>query len=68
MDERGGTVGERIRTWRKSHGLTQAELARYLDVDAISISRWERGAQQPPEGMLDLALRELERRLKAEAS
>lgn len=40
-------VGDRIRFFRKSHSLTQAELAERSDVDDITISRLETGARAP---------------------
>ena len=33
--------------FRKNYGMTQKDLARLLDVDSMSISRWERGLQSP---------------------
>lgn len=40
-------TGEEIRTRRQQAGLSQVELARLLDVDVGTVSRWERGAMQP---------------------
>jgi transcriptional regulator with XRE-family HTH domain len=36
---------DELKRRRKRLGLSQAQLARYLDVDVMTISRWERGAQ-----------------------
>ncbi|AXI49367.1 hypothetical protein C1J03_25020 (plasmid) [Sulfitobacter sp. SK012] len=36
-----------IRSWRRSLGLTQAELSEALDVDQGTVSRWERGLVEP---------------------
>lgn len=36
-------IGEKIKDYRKRHKLTQEQLARRLDIPAITISRWERG-------------------------
>jgi len=44
--DRGG-VGGRLRTARRSAGLTQKQLAAELGVEAITVSRWERGATSP---------------------
>ena len=53
-----------IREWREAHGLSQTDLARWLGVEHNMVYRWERGRRSPPPGqVLDLALRELERRL-----
>ncbi len=38
---------ETIRALRRRLGLTQAELARQLDTDPGTVSRWERGVTQP---------------------
>ena len=36
-----------LKAARKESGLTQRQLADALGVDAISVSRWERGAARP---------------------
>lgn len=36
-----------IKTHRLEHELTQRQLADELDVDVITVSRWERGATTP---------------------
>ena len=42
------TVAENVRSARKAAGLTQRELAgRVNDVDALAVSRWERGTSIP---------------------
>jgi transcriptional regulator with XRE-family HTH domain len=44
--------GYDIRSWRRSLGLTQADLSEALDVDQGTVSRWERGLVEPrPETM-----------------
>ena len=40
---------DEIKTLRKRLGLTQKELAARVRVDAITVSRWERGEQRPSE-------------------
>ena len=57
-----------MRAWRQTYGLSQSELARHLGVESVTISRWERGVRKrgAPEGMLELALAELGRRLDAQ--
>jgi transcriptional regulator with XRE-family HTH domain len=45
-DDRSG-VGARLRTARRSAGLTQKQLGEALDVEAITVSRWERGVTTP---------------------
>ena len=59
--------GMDLKAWREARGLTQAQLARWLEVDQMTISRWERGAgrRTAPGQVLELALAELDRRLTA---
>jgi transcriptional regulator with XRE-family HTH domain len=42
-----GGVGGRLRTARRSAGLTQKQLAEKLEVESITVSRWERGVTSP---------------------
>ena len=41
-------IGERLRAYRRSLGLTQRELAAQLGAEQTSVSDWERGDCQPP--------------------
>lgn len=41
------TTGERIKQARQAVGMTQADLAKLLDVPFQSISQWERGVRNP---------------------
>lgn len=40
-------TAELIKSYRLEHQLTQKALAEKIDVDAITVSRWERGATAP---------------------
>ena len=40
-------MGGRLRTARRSVGLTQKQLAEELGVESITVSRWERGVTAP---------------------
>jgi transcriptional regulator with XRE-family HTH domain len=40
-------VGARLRIARRSAGLTQKQLADQLEVESITVSRWERGVTSP---------------------
>lgn len=40
-------LGVRLRTARRAAGFTQKELAEELGVEAITVSRWERGVTSP---------------------
>jgi len=39
---------EDLQAWRKKTGYSQGRLARVLEVDVMTVSRWERGIMQPP--------------------
>ena len=43
-------TGLEIREFRRSRGWTQADLARALGTDAVTVSRWERGVSTPRTG------------------
>lgn len=45
------TIGDRIKAIRKYYMLTQAELAKLLDVKQASVSRWEKNKAEPGEEM-----------------
>jgi transcriptional regulator with XRE-family HTH domain len=45
-------LGERIATSRTSARLTQAQLARIIEVSQAELSRWERGRVEPRLGVL----------------
>lgn len=41
------SVGARIRASRRAAGLTQQQLAKRLETDSITVSRWERDQSEP---------------------
>jgi transcriptional regulator with XRE-family HTH domain len=41
------TIGQAIARWRTAHAMTQEELAVALDVDPMTVSRFERGVSLP---------------------
>lgn len=41
------SLGKNIASWRNASGMTQEQLAFNLDVDQVTISRFERGATLP---------------------
>jgi transcriptional regulator with XRE-family HTH domain len=49
-----GEVGERIREARADKGWKQKHLAAEVDVEPITVSRWERGATTPDLDVLRL--------------
>lgn len=50
---------EELKRRRESLGLTQSLLARELDVDVITVSRWERGVHPVPR-YIELAIEAIE--------
>ena len=42
----------KLRSLRQARNLTQAELAKLLDVDRSTVAQWERGANMPRAEML----------------
>jgi HTH-type transcriptional regulator, cell division transcriptional repressor len=51
------TIGDRIRQRRSELSLTQLDIAKALETDSMSVSRWERGVSTPsrPELLVQLA-------------
>lgn len=51
-----------LKTWRTEHNLSQGQLARLLEVDQMTISRWESGhiKKAAPGKLLQLALERLD--------
>jgi transcriptional regulator with XRE-family HTH domain len=47
MSEKKERLGERIRAARTAKGWKQKHLAAQVDVEPITVSRWERGATSP---------------------
>jgi transcriptional regulator with XRE-family HTH domain len=47
-------LGERIRTARAAKGWKQKHLAAQVDVEPITVSRWERGATSPDLDVINL--------------
>lgn len=46
---------EGMRAWRHEQGLSQADIADALEVDVMTVSRWERGLRNIPR-TVELAL------------
>jgi len=55
--------GEDLKTRREALGMSQSQLAKALEVDVTTISRWERGERSIPT-YLKLALDTVERKTK----
>jgi predicted transcriptional regulator len=54
--------GKELKNWRKKYNLTQLELSRYLNVERVTVARWEVEIRPVPP-FLFLALEALENRL-----
>jgi transcriptional regulator with XRE-family HTH domain len=50
-----------LKKWRRENGYSQNQLAKVLDVDVMTVSRWERGVRSIPP-FLHLALECLKKR------
>jgi transcriptional regulator with XRE-family HTH domain len=46
-------LGEKIREYRRVHGLTQKKLAEQLAVDQTTLAGWERGEHRPSKRLFD---------------
>ena len=40
-------IGEQIKNYRKTEGLTQEQVADYLDVSTPAVNKWEKGNTYP---------------------
>ena len=45
-------IGEKIKNYRKTAGLTQEQVADYLDVSTPAINKWEKGNTYPDISLL----------------
>jgi len=46
-------MGDKIREYRRVHGLSQKKLAEQLGVDQTTLAGWERGEHRPTKKLLD---------------
>jgi len=46
-------IGERIREYRRVHGLNQKKLADELGIDLTTLAGWEKGKHQPMKRLID---------------
>ena len=50
-------IGEKIKNYRKTAGLTQEQVADYLDVSTPAVNKWEKGNTYPDISLLPAILR-----------
>lgn len=55
-----------LKKWRSKNGFSQAQLAKRLNVDTMTVSRWERGIRAAIPSYLWLALQAIECERKKE--
>ena len=48
-----GTIGDRIKYYRKEHGLSQRKIAMLLRVDQPTVRDWERNNRKPNKDLFD---------------
>lgn len=48
------TLGEKLRIYRKTRGLTQKAFARILGVDPSTLGKWEKGKGRSPQRIWDI--------------
>ena len=53
FEKKTENLGERIREYRRTHGLSQKKLAEQLGVDQSTLAGWESGEHQPTKKLLD---------------
>ena len=50
-------IGEQIKNYRKTEGLTQEQVANYLGVSTPAVNKWEKGNTYPVEHPQSIARR-----------
>ena len=53
-------IGEQIKNYRKTAGLTQEQVANYLGVSTPAVNKWEKGLSVPDSSMLIILANELD--------
>jgi transcriptional regulator with XRE-family HTH domain len=53
FEKKTDNLGERIREYRRVHGLPQKKLAELLEVNESTLAGWESGEHQPAKKSLD---------------
>lgn len=53
FEKRAENLGEKLREYRRTHGLTRKKLAERLGVDETTLAGWEKGKHQPTKNLLE---------------
>jgi transcriptional regulator with XRE-family HTH domain len=53
FEKEAENIGDKIREYRRIHGLTQKKLAEQLGIDQTTLAGWENGKHQPTQRFLD---------------
>jgi len=53
FEKEAENLGDRIREYRRVHGLSQKKLAQLLKIDQSTIGNWEKGEHQPTKRLID---------------
>ena len=53
FEKEAENLGDRIREYRRVHGLTQKKFADQLGIDQTTLASWERGEHRPTKKLLD---------------
>ena len=53
FEKRAEKMGDKIREYRRVHGLTQEKLAEQLEIDQTTLASWEKGEHRPTKKLLD---------------
>ena len=53
FEKEAENLGDRIREYRRVHGLTQKKFADQLGIDQTTLASWERGEHRPTKKLLE---------------
>ena len=53
FEKEAENLGDRIREYRRVHGLSQKKLAEQLGIDQTTLAGWEKGEHRPTKKLLD---------------
>ena len=53
FEKKTENLGEKLREFRRTHGLTQKKLAEQLEIDQTTLAGWEKEEHRPTKKLLD---------------